>query len=187
MRNHLPLAVSETGRGEHTRPHRTGMGDFPNPGWGLHTRDTDKCLKFIWSLSDQSIQDKMQQKLGQLTLNEMLDHAQMWLNNRTRTMGTMSDSTIMVSTEVKEKKVERGDPCLVHGTSRHSWDECRLKNLTSYPYCQEGIKEGMLNKHVSICKGKCCYECGHLRHMRAKCGVRSGGKRRRELDRSPDG
>ena len=73
----------------------------------MHTRDTGKCLKFIWSLSDQSIQDKLQQKLGQLTLNEMLDHVQMmWLNNRTRTMGTMSDSTIMVSTEVKEKKVK---------------------------------------------------------------------------------
>ncbi len=71
-------------------------------------------------MSDQIIQDKLQQKLGWLTLNKMLDHAQMmWLNNRTRTMGTTSDSTIMVSTEVKEKKTERGDPCPVHGTSRH--------------------------------------------------------------------
>ncbi len=110
----------------------------------------------------------------------------MWLNNRTRTMGTTSDSTIMVSTEVKEKKTERGDPCPVHRTSRHSWDECRLKNLTSCLYCQEGIKEGTLNKHLSICKRKCCYECGCLGHMRAECGVRSNGKRRRESDRSPD-
>ena len=94
-------------------------------------------------------------------MNEMLDHVQMmWLNNRTRTMGTTLDSTIIVSTEVKEKKVEQGDPCLVHRTSRHSWDKCRLKNSTSCPYCQEGIKEGMLNKHISICKGKHCYECG---------------------------
>ena len=52
-------------------------------------------------------------------MNEMLDHVQMmWLNNRTRTMGTASDSTIMVNTEVKEKG-EKGDPCPVHGTSRH--------------------------------------------------------------------
>ncbi len=101
-------------------------------------------------------------------------------------MGTTSDSTIMVNTEVKEKKTKWGELCPVHRTSRHSWDECRLKNLTSCPYCQEGIKEGMLNKHVSICKGKCCYECGHLRHMRAECGVRSSGKRRRESDRSLD-
>ena len=88
--------------------------------------------------------------------------------------------------EVKEKKTEWGDPCPVHGTSRHSWDECRLKNSTSCPYCLEGIKEGMLNKHVSICKGKRCYKCGCLGHMRAECGVRSSGKRRRESDRSLD-
>ncbi len=104
---------------------------------------------------------------------------------RTRTMGT-TDSTIMVNTEVKEKKAKWGDPCPVHGTSRHLWDECRLKNSTSCPYCQEGIKEGMLNKHVSICKGKCCYECGCLRHMRVEYGVKSSGKRRRESDRSLD-
>ena len=109
---------------------------FQTLGWGLHMRDTDKCLKFIWSLSDQSIQDKLQQKLGQLTLNEMLDHTQMmWLNNRTRTMGTTSEGTVMVSTEVKEKRTKRGDPCPVHRISRHSWDECRLKNSTSCPYC----------------------------------------------------
>ncbi len=101
-------------------------------------------------------------------------------------MGTTSDSSIMVNTEVKEKKPKHGDPCPVHGTSRHSWDECRLKNSMSCSYCQEGIKEGTLNKHMSICKGKHCYECGCLRHMRAECGVRSSGKRRRESDRSPD-
>ena len=38
--------------------------DLLDPGWGLHTRDMDKYLKFIWSLSDQGIQDKLQQKLG---------------------------------------------------------------------------------------------------------------------------
>ena len=32
---------------------------FQTLGWGLHTRDMDKCLKFNWSLSDQSIQDKL--------------------------------------------------------------------------------------------------------------------------------
>ncbi len=101
-------------------------------------------------------------------------------------MGTTSDSIIMVNTEVKEKKTECGDPCPVHGTSRHSWDEYRLKNSMSCPYCQDSIKKQMLNKHMSICKGKHCYECGHLRHMRVECGVRSSGKRRRESDRSLD-
>ncbi len=157
---------------------------FRTLGWDLKTRDSNKCLKFIWSLSDTGIQDKLQQKLDKMNLDELLEHARMlWLNNRTRKMGVSGDGAhIMVATEERVKNQGETDPCPVHSTTKHSWSECRHKDAKSCPYCQEGVQQGTLNKHIITCKGLRCYECGKLGHMRSECGKlqKKGSKRRHE-------
>ncbi len=78
---------------------------FRTLGWDLQTKDNDKCLKFIWSLSNQGIQDKLQQKIGMMTLNRNDDPEQ--------DAGPCQDDV------AQQSHKNNGNSCRNHGYGKH--------------------------------------------------------------------
>ena len=61
--------------------------------------------------------------------------------------------------------------CLIHETPRHATEECRLRDVTTCPYCQGNIQQGQFAAHIAgnKCTAKRCFNCNRLGHFANRC------------------